>query len=365
MHYSLKASSMCKASGLFWSASGKDILLQRFKRPHMSYKVILSGHLEFGNSRSFEKMFQSYQQRLETYYKQDVFFRLDESLDLDCSCLDIPRFITQANEKTWRNTISMLESIVQFAVAGNIFVWKLNESVVAEHLVLEPNCEKSAVQSFLRGRELIVQGKEDEAREALSLAIEKFERHALAYERRGHVNFVLNNLGDALYDFSKSISINQNNPDAYVGRALVLMTQGNFQAALDDLELAIKTSIPHQPIFWKARRLKGEAHLEREEFQKAEVELRLFLNRPFKKEDPNFGWRRKAFFNYGRTLMGLSKFKEAHEAFNQAVEIESGKDHIALADRVQCRDLAFSKLGAKDNSATAAPAKQPSSKAAC
>jgi len=39
----------------------------------MNYKVIVSGHLEFGNSRSYEKMFQSYKQRLETYYKQDVF----------------------------------------------------------------------------------------------------------------------------------------------------------------------------------------------------------------------------------------------------------------------------------------------------
>ncbi len=310
----------------------------------MTFKVIVSGHLEFGNTRSYEKMFQSYKQRLETYYKQDVFFKLDEQVAEGQASLDIPRFIGQTTEKTWRNTVSMLESIAQFAVAGNIHIWKLQDSTLAEQILLEPNCDKSVVQSFIRGRELISQGKEGEAREVLSQAIEKFERHALAYERRGHVNFLLNNLADAHYDFSKSIGINPNNPDAYVGRALVLMTQGRFQPALEDLELAIKSSIPHQSIYWKARRLKGEAHLEREDFQLAETELRFFLNRNFKQGDPNFGWRRKALFNYGRALLKTSKIREAVDAFDQALAIESAKDAIPYNERLQFRDLALQEM---------------------
>ena len=310
----------------------------------MNYKVIVSGHLEFGNTRSYEKMFQSYKQRLETYYKQDVFFKLDEHAGEGQTSLDIPRYIAQTTEKTWRNTVSMLESIAQFAVAGDIHIWKLQDSILAEQILLEPNCDKSAVQSFLRGRELISQGKQGEAMEVLSQAIEKFERHALAYERRGHVNFLLNNLTDALYDFTKSIGINPHNPEAYVGRALVLMTQGRFQSALEDLELAIKSSIPHQTIFWKARRLKGEAHLEREEFKLAETELRFFLNRNFKQGDPNAGWRRKALFNFGRALMQMDKFREAAEAFEQSLAIESAKDAIPYSDRLHFRDLALQEL---------------------
>lgn len=310
----------------------------------MNYKVIVSGHLEFGNTRSYEKMFQSYKQRLETYYKQDVFFKLDENIGEGHTAIDIPRFIGQTAEKTWRNTVSMLESIAQFAVAGNIHIWKLQDSVIAEQIILEPNCDKSAVQSFLRGRELIIQGKEGEAREVLSEAIDKFERHALAYERRGHVNFLLNNLADAHYDFSKSIGINPHNPEAYVGRALVLMTQGKFQSAVEDLDLAIKSSIPHQPIYWKARRLKGEAHLERDEFQFAETELRFFLNRKFNQGDPNFGWRRKALFNYGRALLQTSKLREAVDAFDEALAIESAKDAIPYSERLQFRDLALQEL---------------------
>ncbi|MEY4134293.1 MAG: tetratricopeptide repeat protein [Saprospiraceae bacterium] len=306
----------------------------------MNYKVIVSGHLEFGNSRSYEKMFQSYKQRLETYYKQDVFFKLDENVVDGQTALDIPRFIGQTNEKTWRNTVGMFESIAQFAVAGNIHIWKLQERTLVAQILLEPNCDKSAVQSFLRGRELISEGKEGEAKEVLSQAIEKFERHALAYERRGHVNFVLNNLGDAHYDFSKSIGINPHNPEAYVGRALVLMTQNRFQPALEDLELAIKSSIPHQPVYWKARRLKGEAHLEREEYQMAEAELRFFLNRSFQPGDPNYGWRRKAFFNYGRALLQTGKCNEALDAFDQAILIETAKDTISSSERLFYRSQA-------------------------
>ena len=122
------------------------------------------------------------------------------------------------------------------------------------------------------------------------------------------------------------------------------MTQSRFQTALEDLELAIKSSIPHQSIYWKARRLKGEAHLEREEFQLAETELRFFLNRNFKQGDPNFGWRRKALFNYGRALLKANKIKEAVDAFEQALEIESAKDAIPYNERLQFRDLALQEM---------------------
>ncbi|MBK8654638.1 MAG: tetratricopeptide repeat protein [Haliscomenobacter sp.] len=314
----------------------------------MTYKIIVSGHLEFGNARSFDRMTQSYQQRLETYYRNDVFLKQEDIFPAGATVLSIPRLTVQAGDKTWRNTVSILELVVQYAVAGSISMWKLDNGLMLEHMVLEPRCDKFAVQSFLLGRELLTEGKQGEAKEALSQAIEKFERHGLAYERRGHVNFLLNNLEDAIYDFSKSIDLNPNNPDAFVGRALVRMTQRQFATALEDLEMALKSSIPHQPIYWKARRLKGESHLEREEYALAEQELRLFSKRVFKKDDPNLGWRRKALHNFGRALFGLSKFQEAADAFQQAVEIESGKDNLSLADRLHHLELALQKTGKEE-----------------
>ena len=311
----------------------------------MSYKVIASGHLEFGNARSFERMVQSYQQRLETYYKNDIFLRPEELWTGDSTFLSIPRMTVHAVEKTWRNTINLLESIVQFAMAGSVSLWKLDNGAMLEHVVIEPRCEKSAVQSFLLGRELISKGKRGEAKEALNQAIEKFERHALAYERRGYVNFMLNNYEDAIYDFSKSIDINPNNPEAYVGRALVRMATGGLPAALSDVEMALKTSIPHQPIYWKARRLKGEIHLEREEYTQAEKELRDFTKRIFKAEDPNGPWLRRVWHNYGRTLLALSRYTEAVDAFNRSMELDSVKDNVSMADQLYFRGVALQKAG--------------------
>lgn len=58
-----------------------------------------------------------------------------------------------------------------------------------------------------------------EAMEALTRAIAKFEQHAVAYERRGFVNFSLKNYEDALYDYNKSIKYNDAVPKPYLGRA--------------------------------------------------------------------------------------------------------------------------------------------------
>ncbi len=97
-----------------------------------------------------------------------------------------------------------------------------------------------------------------EASEALSKAIEKYERHALAYERRGYVNYKLKNFNDALHDFSKSIRINPNNPEPYYGSGKVKMLKNDWDGAIQDFDQAIKRSLALQPLHWLARLKKGE-----------------------------------------------------------------------------------------------------------
>lgn len=285
----------------------------------MLFKVILSGHLEFGTDRTFELALNMFQQRAETYYKNDILLKPTEIFISEKSMLDIPRsIINTAAEKSWRNTVHLLETISQYAIAGNISAWKLDNGALVEHAFMEPKGDKSAVQCFLRGRELVTQGQQTEAKDALSTAIEKYTRHALAYERRGYVNYKLGNVADALYDFTKSIDIYPHSPDAYMGRAIVNLHQKNFAAAAADLDMAIKTSIPHQPIHWRARRMKGECHVELNEFTKAEFELKLVTNKTFKAEDSNAAWQPTAFYNYGRALFGIGKYKEAFQAASKA-----------------------------------------------
>ncbi|MEN0003206.1 MAG: tetratricopeptide repeat protein [Bacteroidota bacterium] len=313
-----------------------------------TFKTIFSGHLEFGNSRTYEQVVQMFEHRSEAYYRSDIAFKIDEIFDESTLAISIPRLITQSTEKSWRNTINLLEYISQFAVAGDLSAWVAESGKVLKHSHIEPDSDKVAVQSYLKGRQLIKEsGKETEAKAALSRAIEKFERHALAYERRGHVNFLLKNYEDAMYDFSKCIDINPRNEDAYLGRAFVHIFNKNFEQAIPDLGHTIKQSIPLQPIYWKARRVKAECHIKLEQWADAVKELKFYTRKQFQEENPNWKWHKKAYYDYGIALIGTKAYKEAIEAFNEALEAPEGSGTVQASDIYLQRGIAL-KEGGKD-----------------
>ncbi|MFN7118453.1 MAG: tetratricopeptide repeat protein [Saprospiraceae bacterium] len=311
----------------------------------MNYKTIISGRLDFGSAKSYETVLKMYQQRMENFYRTaELIFKAEEIFNEATNSLDIPRMVTQSNEKSWHNTFQLMEYISQFAVAGDLRAWMTDNGKVLKYQLIEPNSDKGAVQAYRKGRELTTaQGKEKEAKEALSAAIEKYERHASAYERRGYVNFLLKNYADALYDYSKSIDLNPNNAEPYLGRAIVKMVQQDWKGAIADLDQAVKRSIPLEPIYWKARRIKGECHLRVNEFEQAATELKFFTGRVFSKEDSNYKWRQKAWFNYGKSLMATKKFNEAVQAFEQAMKIEDAEKAVPTAELEQYKTAALQK----------------------
>jgi len=314
-----------------------------------TYKMIFSGRLEFGTERSFQQVLKFYQHRFENYYRKDILLKAEDIFDESTYSLNVPRFITESPEKSWRNTINLIEYIADFAVAGDFQAWMTSNGQMLQERFIEPAGEKAATQAFLKGRELVEKGEEIKAKEHLDHAIEKFERHAQAYERRGKVNFRLTNFKDALYDFSKSIDIYSQNPDAFAGRAAVKMVLGDFRAAIEDLEQAIKTSIPHQPVYWQARRMKGECHLLLAEYQHAIAELKLVTNRNYGSKDPNYHWRKSAFFNYGKALLEAGDFAEAVKAFNKVLSItEAWKGTTVNSEALLLRGIARQKAGESD-----------------
>ena len=312
----------------------------------MTYKTIISGKLEFGTPRSYEKVLKMFEHRLENYYKSDIALKGEEIFVEESISLNVPRFITQTTEKTWRNTLNLLEYIAQFAIAGDLSAWMIENGKILNHKVIEPTGDKVAVQAYLHGRELIKEsGKESEAKAALSKAIDKFERHALAYERRGYVNAQLGNVEDALYDYSKSIDINPKKADPYLGRAYLRIHQKDYKAAIADLEKGIKSSIPLQPIYWKCRRLKADCHLKLEDYKGAIFEMKLFTKRNFTEDNPNVRWRKKVFFNYGKALTEVEDYTDAVSAFDNALAIQEGKGNINNAEILVNRGLALKKAG--------------------
>jgi len=314
----------------------------------MTYKTIFKGRLEFGSPKSYDKVLRMYQHRVENFYKSDILLKEEDIFDEESSSLNVPRFITQGSIKSFKNTKSLLEYVAQFAVSGDLEIWMTEDGKILNHGIVEPIGDRTAVQAFLKGRKLIAEkGKEKEAKVALSNAIEKYERHAQAYERRGHVNFLLKNYKDALYDFRKSVDISPNKPEGYLGAARILILENDLEGAVLDLEQAIKKSIPLQPIYWLARRLKADCLLKLKDYKGAELDLKLFCKRKFKSDNPNFYWRRYMFFQYGKTLIELENYTTAIEAFNECLAIEEGKDKIPEFEKLHYRGIALQKAGKK------------------
>ncbi|MEO1514414.1 MAG: tetratricopeptide repeat protein [Bacteroidota bacterium] len=290
----------------------------------MTYKTIFKGRLEFGSPKSYDKVLKMYQHRVESYYKSDILLNEEEIFDEASSSLNVPQFITQGSEKSWKNTISLLEYVAQFAVAGRMGAWMTAEGKILHHDLVEPKSDRVAVQAFLRGRSLVDEaGRESEAMEALSKAIEKYERHAQAYERRGYVNFLLKNYEDALYDYNKSIDISKNNPEAFYGRGNVKMLLEDYSSAAEDFAAAIKMSIPLMPIYWKSRRLKAICHIKMDDAKAAMLDMRLFCKRAFKPANPNYRHHREMHLRYGKVLLGMDNPQDALDIFERALKLEN------------------------------------------
>lgn len=259
-------------------------------------KLIFRGRLEFGSERTFNMVLHHWNSRVDSYFKSDVLLKAEEIFYADSFTMDVPQQVLMSTEKHWRSTTALLKEIAQYALAGNVGAWWVNSGQVLAQYTIEPESDKTAVSEFIRGRDLVQQGGMEMASEALSNAISKFERNALAYERRGYVNYKLKNFKDAQYDFSKSIGINPNNPEPYYGRGKVKMIMNEWESAVLDFDAALKGSLAVQPLHWLARLRKAECLFHSKRFMEAIPELKFFLQRKFTDTHPAFRFRPKAEF---------------------------------------------------------------------
>ncbi|HOY13053.1 MAG TPA: tetratricopeptide repeat protein [Saprospiraceae bacterium] len=312
----------------------------------MFYKAIIQGRLDFGTPRSFETVVKMFNYRVENYHKNDILFKVEEIFNEETNELNIERFVGNVLEKSFKSTSELLDYCVQFAVNGSIRAWLVDNGEILHFHLMEPASDKAAVQSYIRGRSLVkVAGRQDEAIEELSRAIEKYDKHAQAYERRAKTCFIMKKYGDAMRDYNKSLGIDPTIPSAYYGRARVHLINNDLEAAVADFDQAIKKSVALEPIHWKSRRLKGETHIKLKQYLKAIFELKLFTKRAFKDEDSNKGWKRWAFYNYGIALLENENNEEAIEAFNSALALPEVSDGIQMADILRNRGLAKKKSG--------------------
>jgi len=304
----------------------------------MFFKTIIQGRLDFGTDKSYEKVVKMFQYRVETYYKNALIFKQEELFKDDEFALEIPRYVGNVSEKAYKNTVDLLEYCAQFALTGVIRTWLLDSGTILQFSVIEPGSDKAAVQLYLKGKTLVKEeGKQDEAYEELTKAIEKFDRHAQAYERRAKICFILQKYADAIRDYTKSINIDPMMPSAYLGRARVYIHQEKYEEAIADIDQAIKKSVALESIHWKSRRLKAYCHLKLNESAKAAFELKLYANRAFKEDDPNIQWQRWSLFQYAVTLMDAGNYLEALEALLKVEKMPQYQDGISQAEYLRVR----------------------------
>ncbi len=315
----------------------------------MFYKTIIQGRLDFGTEKSFEKAARMYMYRLENYHKSSAIWKEGEIFDEEKLEMSIPRYVGQSSEKVFKNTVSLIAYCAQFALDGAVKAWLIDEGKILHYESIDPQSDKMAVQHYLEGKKLVKEeGKHEEAIEALNKAIEKYDKHAQAYERRAKVNFILQKYHDAARDYDKSLSIDDTNPHAWFGRGKVCLIKEEYKEAIENFDKALKFSVALQPLYWKARRLKSKAHFALKEFDKAAFDLKLFTKRVFTKDNDNYVWKKSGYFNYGKVLIELGEYKEALEWFDKALEAEISPDKIENKIILRFRGIAKQKAGVKE-----------------
>ena len=311
-------------------------------------KTIFDGWLKFDSSKSYDKVLKTYLHRKDIYYKTDGLFEEEIFVESNHS-IRIPRTVKHCTEKNWRITIDMLKFVGQFAISGKIDAWVVEKGRVLKHHAIEPDNDRKTVRDFIKVKEFIEQGQNPvEAKEVLTRVIEKYEEHAMAYERRGYVNMLLKNYHDAKRDFNKALGIIPNHAQAYFGRARVHMQEGSKQEAIDDLQAVCKHSIAIQPHYWQARRIKAELHLELDQIDEALQEMKFFLAKNFDKSDPNYPKVNQVRLTYAKLLYQHEKLNESLEQFEILAEAEKGDDVDLLCETLCYRGKLLQTLGKKN-----------------
>jgi tetratricopeptide (TPR) repeat protein len=312
----------------------------------MEFTVIIMGRLEFANERSIQQATKTIAHQLETRYKGDVLYKdVAQLLDESSLALVAPREKFVCSEKVWTNTVHLLEQATAFSIAGDLNLWRIDGGKLVEYCFLEPTSDKSTIQAYRKGRELIATEQWEDAKTSLTQAIKGFARHAKALERRGFVHWAQGNATAALEDYAASLAVDAKRPDAYLGRALIHIDNAQWAAALADLEMSMKHSMPHHSVYLEALHRKGKCLMEMGSFEAAVKAFDFFLTRPLKKEHPQFLFRRQVTFDKGRTLAAAGALDKAIVCFDEALKLPLRNGKPDMGEVLLHRGLAFQQSG--------------------
>ena len=315
----------------------------------MIHKTIFQGCLRFHSKRSYDKVVDMFQYKIENFFKNDTLIKeAEEHFEEERLLFKVPRMVIHANTKNWRSTISLLEYLAQFAVSGKVGAWMVEEGKILKHKLIQPIGDKAAVQLYLKGvATMDDDGKESEAIDYFTQAIERHVSHAEAYECRAIIHSRMGNPELALADFDACLGIDQTNPHAYCGRAKLKLATGKIKEAVEDLKMSSAQAIALQPIYWEATRLRANAYYELKLLDKAAFDLKLFTTRNFGEDNPNFKMKKVSLLQYSKVLMELAEYDLALESIQKIKLIEGDQVEISEEDYYTTLGMAKKMAGKK------------------
>lgn len=171
-------------------------------------------------------------------------------------------------------------------------------------------------KEFNQARQMLFQGRFQEAKDLLDKVIEQAPSRPEAYYNRGLASLMLDEFDKAEKDFSSAIGLGDESADVYNNRGLARSYIGEIESSLGDFNLAI--SIDSN--FAEAYINRASNHIVLNNLFNAEDDLK-----KAKELDPN---NPEIYLQLGRLMHTMNQFGDAVKNFSKAIEL--GLDNYKL-----------------------------------
>lgn len=298
----------------------------------MSYKVITKGRLDFGTPKTFDLLVEMYTTRTEQYYKNIVLFKAEEIFNAEAVNVAFNKLIVPVtSRKSIKNTIDLIRLLAGYGTSGEVKMWIMREGELKEFHSFEPVSDRSYILAYKEGCKQLDAKNFEKAAQYFTKAIKKNDEYADAYEKLGTVNQKMGNTKDALTHFKKAAAIHPENIYAQFGAASIYLENEDLENGMVYLNNTIKYSIPHEWQYWTARYFKGCTLVKLGNTSKAEQEFKFFTRKVFDESNPNYQYRRKALYTFGKMLLDKGDTQGASEQFKIARKVaNNGDEKMAL-----------------------------------
>lgn len=187
---------------------------------------------------------------------------------------------------------------------------EMNEEEQREEEQREKEQALTAWDYIRRGLRAKDEGRNEDAIQEYSKAIEIDPRSAVAYNNRGVIYDDLKEYEKAVEDYDKAIELDQSYATAYYNRGIIYQNLGQYEKAIEDYSKAIEL----KPDYAYAYNNRGNVYKNLKQQEKAMKDYNKSIEL-----DPSNAY---AYNNRGVTYKNLEQYEKAIEDYTQAIKLD-------------------------------------------